>query len=50
MGGGRAGGGQGGPGGVRDGGGPGSTWPDGGDLVGGMEEVGDEETERVIGR
>lgn len=50
LGGGRDGGAQGSPGGVRDGGGPGGIWPDGGDLAGGLVEVGDEEAVRVTGR
>lgn len=45
VGGGRDGGGQGSPGGVRVGGGPGGTCPDGGDLGGGQSEVGDCMTE-----
>lgn len=50
MGGGRSGGGQGGPGGVRDGGGPGGNWPDGGDLAGGLVELGGEGVLRVTWR
>lgn len=50
LGGGRDGGGQGSPGGVRDGGGPGGIWPDGGDLAGGLVQVGDEGGLRVTGR
>lgn len=50
LGGGRDGGGQGSPGGVRAGGGPGGTWLDGGDLAGGLLGVGDEEVVRVTGR
>lgn len=48
VGGGRDGGGQGSPGGVRAGGGPGSACPVGGDLAGGLVEVGDEGTVRAM--
>ena len=50
LGGGRDGGGQGTPGGVRAGGGPGSARPGGGDLEGGLAEMGDEDAVRVTGR
>lgn len=50
VGGGRDGGGQGSPGGVRAGGGPGRTWLVGGDLAGGLLGGGDEEAVRVTGR
>lgn len=47
LGGGREGGGQGSPGGVRAGGGPIGSWPDGGDLAGGLLWTGED---RVSGR
>lgn len=35
---------------MRDGGGPGGTWPDGGDLAGGLVAVVDGGVVRVMGR